>query len=130
MIFRVILNNSTLRQRGLFIVHFNVEVLHAPFQRFLMGREEDIDSIPLDGSTSVDHFYRSSMTVAGDDHLRTKGISLVGRHEGVAGLYHMAASGYAVRILAAAFWAGAIGGDAHSYAMPFVSGFLRSLGVA
>ena len=113
----------------LMIVDFDIEVFHTPFEGFLVGGEEDIHAISLDGSTSVEHFDGSPLAIAGDDHLRTEGITFVGRYERVAGLYHVAACRHAVRIWPAAFRAGTVGRDAHAHGIPFVDGFLIQSGV-
>jgi len=85
------------------VVDFDIEVFHAPLEGFLVGGEEDIKSISLDGSASVEHFDGSLLAIAGDDHLRAESVSFVGRYERVTGLYHVAARRHAVRIWPATF---------------------------
>jgi len=111
------------------VVDLDVEVFYTPFEGFLMGGEEDVHSMSLDGTTSVEHFDGSPLAIAGDNHLRTEGISFVGRYERVAGLYHVAACRHAVRIWPAAFRAGTIGRDAHAHGLPFFGGLLMQSGV-
>ena len=77
-------------------MYFYVEVPNAPFQGLLVGGEEDVEPISLDGTTPVENFYGLSVIIAGDDHLSSEGVSFVGRHEDVAWLYFVPAGGYAV----------------------------------
>ena len=104
-------------------MYFNVEVPNTPFQGLLVGGEEDVEPVSLDGAAPVEDFYGLSVVIAGNDHFSSEGVSFVGRDEYVAWLYFVPAGGYAVRILAAAFWARAIGGYTHLHGLPFAGLF-------
>jgi hypothetical protein len=104
-------------------MYFYVEVPDAPFEGLLVGVEEDVEPVSLDGAAPVENFYGLSIIIAGDNHFCSEGISFVGRHEDIAWLYFEAGCGYAVGILAAAFWARAIGGYAHLHGLPFAGLF-------
>ena len=106
-------------------MYFYVEVPDAPLQGLLVGAEEDVEPVSTDGAAPVENFYGKSIVVAGDNHFCPEGVSLVGRHEDVAWFRFVPAGRYTVRILATAFWAGAIGRYAHLNGFPFAGRFVR-----
>ena len=108
-------------------MHFDVEVLNAPFQGLFVGVEEYVQPVSTDGAAPVEDFYGLSIFVAGDDHFSAERVLFVGRHEGITRPYFMAAGRYAVRIFAAAFFARAIGGYTHSHGSPLAGLFRPAL---
>jgi hypothetical protein len=76
--------------------YFNVKVLNTPFEGLFVGAEEDVEPVPADGAASVEDFYRRCIFVSRDDYFSSKGVFFVGRHEGIAGLYFVAAGGLAI----------------------------------
>ena len=94
-------------------MYFYFDVPDAPFQGLLVGAEENVKPVSLDGTAPVENFYGLSIIIAGDNHFSSEGVSFVGRHEDIARLYFVPTGGNAVGILAAAFWTWAIGGYAH-----------------
>ncbi len=108
-------------------MHFDVEILNAPFQGLFVGVEEYVEPVSTDGAAPVEDFYGLSIFVAWDEHFGAEGVLFVSRHEGIARPYFMAAGRYAVCIFAAAFFARAIGGYTHSHGSPFAGLFRPAL---
>ena len=104
-------------------MYFYIEVSDAPFQGILVGVEEDIEPVSPNGTAPVENFHGLSIIIAGDNHFCSEGVSLVGSHEDIAWLYFESRCGYAVGILAAAFWTRAISGYSHLYGLPFAGLF-------
>jgi carbon storage regulator len=104
-------------------MHFNIEILNAPYQGLFVGMEKYVEPVSADGAAPVEDFYRLSIFVAGDEHFGAERVLFVSRHEGIARPYFVAAGRYAVCIFAAAFFARAIGSYTHSHGSPFAGLF-------
>jgi len=108
---------------ALLATYFDIKPLNTPFQRLLVGVEEDIEVVSADSAASVEDFYRLCVAVAGDDHFSAERILPVGCYEGVAGSYFVPTGCLAVRIFAAASLAGTIGGYPRSHGLPLLGPF-------
>ena len=77
-------------------MHFDVEVLNAPFQGLLVGVEEYVEPVSTNGAAPIEDFYGLFIFVAGDEHFSAEGVLFVGRHEGITRAYSVTAGRYAV----------------------------------
>jgi len=77
-------------------MNFDIAISDAPFEGLLVGGEEDVEAISLDGAASVEDFYGPVVVVASDNHFGTEGIFSIGGHERVTGSYIVAGSCLAV----------------------------------
>jgi len=97
------------------LANLHVQVLYAPFEGFLVGVEEDVESVSFYCAAAVEDLDGPAVVIAGHDHFCAKCVALVGGYECVVRLYLVAGCGYAVGVLAAAFRAGAVCGYAHRH---------------
>ena len=73
-----------------------------------MSMKEDVKFVAADGTSSVEDFYWFCISITFDNHFSSERIGFVGSNEGVHGGYFVSVGGYAVCVLAAAFFAGAV----------------------
>jgi len=79
-----------------FPAYLNLKVLDAPFKSLLMSCKEHVKAVSFNGTASVENSYRLAVAIAGNEHFGTERISSVCRHKGIARLYFVSASRYAV----------------------------------
>ena len=80
----------------LFVVYLDLKVLDAPFKGLLMSGEKHVEPISFDGAAPVENFYWLAFAIAGDEHFGAEGVSSICRHKGIARLYFVPTSCYAI----------------------------------
>lgn len=78
------------------VAYFDVEVSHTPFQRLLMGVEEYVKPVSVNGATPVENFYRLVVFVARNNHFGAEWIFFVSGYKGITRAHFVAAGRYTI----------------------------------
>ena len=99
--------------------HLDLEVPNAPLPGLAVRVEKNVQPVPADGAAAIEHFHRSGIVVAWNDHFGAERMHLVGGDKCVPNGDAVAGSGLAAAVFSAALRAWAIGRHPHTNCSPF-----------
>lgn len=111
-------------QTDLFCFYQHIERFDTPFFGLLMRVEKHVEAVPFNQTSAVFNLDGLIAVVAGNNHLRSESIPLVGSSKNIARPDSVIAGRDPIRMASAAFAAGTIGRYLHTNHSPF-SIFIR-----